>query len=224
VGIQASAVVLSWRRVVNLPPIVCRLLDQPFVGEVRIWHQDPARPLSLEHLLVDDSRLTVVNAAQNYFTWGRFLACLDCQNNLILTQDDDQLPRNWPAIYQAALDNPDRLVSSMRAGHIAEQAKWTWGQAQEVLLGWGSAFDRRWIEPAFRPYLERWGIDNLLMRKADRIFTSLLNRPHCIMEADVEQLWGDSLGGLALYSRPDHWRLTRDARERIGILLGQANG
>ncbi len=218
-GIQASAVVLSWRRIVNLPLIVRGLLDQPFVDEVRIWHQDTARPLTLDDLEVDDPRLEIINADGNRFTWGRFLAAISCQHDLILVQDDDQLPRNWPAIYQAAVDNPDQLVSSMRAGHIVEQAKWTWGQAQEVLLGWGAAFDRRWITPAFLPYLERWGIDNLLMRKADRIFTSLLNRPHVIMEADVEQLWGDALGGLALYSRPDHWKLTRDARVRIGELL-----
>ena len=62
--------------------------------------------------------------------------------------------------------------------------------------------------------------DELLHRKADRLFTMLLNRHHNVLPMDAEELPGHSDDDTALWKRPDHGRLTDEARKRAWQLLG----
>ena len=56
--------------------------------------------------------------------------------------------------------------------------------AKVTLVGWGAVFRRDWLS-VFDRYVERYGVDDLLLREADRIFTLLLNRPHHSLPAKI---------------------------------------
>jgi len=218
---KASAVILSYRRIGNLRPIVHNLLAHEFVDDVVIFHNDPERKLRLSEVCDDTNRnVFVYNHDSNAYTWGRFLAAGLCFHSTILTQDDDVLPYNLDALWAAWCENPEVIAASMPKGHrrLHKQA-YTWSSCQEVLLGWGSIFDRRWICSTFAPYKARYDLDEILLRKADRLFSILLERRHRIIQAQFDELPGARSSGIALYSRPDHARLSREARRRALDLL-----
>ncbi len=211
-----SAVVPSWRRVANLRPIAENLLAQPFVDDIVIWHNDPDRPLAASEVCDEPGRVTVHNATENVYTWGRFLAARFCRHDWILTCDDDNLVHNWSRIAKAFREAPGRIICALPpdsflplyADHLRSLG------IHETLLGWGAAFDRRWIEPAFASYRGEWGEDEVLRRKADRLFGLLRSGPHKLIASDHTRLPGDSKDGIALCKRPDHMRLTAEARCR----------
>lgn len=215
---KASAVVLSYARVGNLPAIVEGLLLHPFVDDVVVWHQGP-QPLR-RHDLPGAPRVAVVPSKNNY-TYGRFLATAVCQHDTILTCDDDNLQLDWPAIFDDFCESPEAITASLKApGHYNADKNNHWGTAHEVLLGWGACFDRRWVVPTFKRYTEEYGYDEVLYRKADRLFSILLARTHNVLSAKVQELPGATDPRTALYLRSDHYRLTRQARRRALDLLG----
>ena len=212
---NASVVVLSYARPRNIPIIVAGLFDLPFVVEVVVWHQGP-ESLKLE----PHPKLDVVHAPTNYFTYGRFLAIRQCKADTILTVDDDYAPRNWTALYKAHRRQPEVVTAGLKRGHFNANPNCRWGTCHEVLLGFGSTFQRRLVEPTLARYTAEYGHDEVLHRKADRLFTILLNRHHQILAMDAEELPGHSDDRIALWKRKDHGRLTLEARRRAWRILG----
>ena len=213
---QVSGVILSYGRPHNIARIAAGMLGQPWMDDVVVWHN----PGYAEAPVIDDERVKVVVGVENLYTWGRFLAIGHCRNRIIATVDDDSLPRNWQAIYDSHLENPDVITASIRApGHMNLDKELRWGTCHEVLLGWGSMFDNALIISTFHKYIEKYGRDELLHRKADRLFSMLINRIHNVIPADFESLPGEILAGLALGGRRDHHPLTLEARQRAFKIL-----
>jgi len=206
---KASAVLLSFDRLCNLREIVDSLLAQPFVGEVVVWNNNPNENLSW--LIAD--RVSVWSAGYNLYTWARFVAAMYCaKNDWIVTQDDDYVLGNWEDIWQSR--DASRIATALDTTHRNIHDKQNrWGHRHEVLLGWGSVFHRSLIPVALHPYIATYGIDQPLLRKADRIFSIMLRCEHAIIPAMEQRLVGCA-GNMALYRRPDHANLTRIARDR----------
>jgi len=211
-----SAVVLNWRRPGNLPRIIDDLLCQPFVDDVHVWNNAEAPPR------LDDAggRVQVWSAGANLFTAGRWIAArFCCRHDQVLTQDDDYRVRNWPEIVARFVkrDRPSQIVAAMPAGH-AKQYAWKGSLPHEVLVGWGGAFSAELAWAAFRRYANHHGIDELLLRKADRIVSRLLMTRHDIMAADVD--WLDGVRGeMALYRQPNHGELNKAAAAKVAEVL-----
>jgi len=215
----ASAIILSYARVNNLSSILDSLLILPFLDDIVVWHNGPRR-LTLADIGVVDSasRVVLVNCQENKYTWGRFCACQIVKHRAVLTQDDDVLVKNWPDIFAAW--KPESVAAALRIGHLRQDSRYHWGQSHEVLLGWGSVFDSRMVSAIFQSYIDHYGRDHVLYRKADRLFTILHNRPHSILKANFVELEGANDVAVALYARDDHERLTHIARRRALALLG----
>ncbi len=239
---SVSGVVLSYGRTANIPRIVAGMLEQPWMDDVVVWHN----PGYMDPPVIDDERVKVCESRQmdgfidvcseqsdnhvesipnyvpfNAFTWGRFQAAYYCNHHTIATVDDDNLPRNWQAIYDNYQAHPEVITASIRTpGHMRLDAKLRWGNCHEVLLGWGSMFCRHWISAAFSKYTQRHGKDEVFHRKADRLFSMLLNRHHNVIPADFEELPGALDNRVALGVRKDHGRLTIEARHRAFEILG----
>jgi len=161
---QATAVLLSFDRLCNLQEIVDNLLSQPFVAEVVVWNNSPREDLRW----LDAERVTVWTSGCNLYTWGRFVAARYCARHAwIVTQDDDYMIGNWPEIWAAREDS--RITAALDQTHRNIHDKRSrWGRCHEVLLGWGSVFRRDLIPLALHPYIALHGIDQPLLRKADR--------------------------------------------------------
>jgi len=209
---RATAVLLSWRRRGNLPRIVESLNALPFCGEVIVWNNAPEEA----NLAELDGVCRVMREDSNLYTYARFLAAAQARHPWIITQDDDYVVNNWEQLWAARIK--DRVVANRPEWHTQSRGS-TWGDVQEVLLGWGSVFRLEHLN-ALDLYISRYGFDKLLHRKADRLFTMLLNRRHITLPADVTDLWEPGDPNVALASRPDHQRLTQYARERAFELLG----
>jgi len=211
---QATAVLLSFDRLCNLQEIVDNLLSQPFVAEVVVWNNSPREDLRW----LDAERVTVWTSGCNLYTWGRFVAARYCARHAwIVTQDDDYMIGNWPEIWAAREDS--RITAALDQTHRNIHDKRSrWGRCHEVLLGWGSVFRRDLIPLALHPYIALHGIDQPLLRKADRIFSIMLGCEHRIVDAQETRLPGVA-GKMALYRRGDHHNLTRIARANaLGLM------
>ena len=161
------------------------------------------------------------SAGSNSYTMGRFNALQSVETDLILTCDDDCLVTDWDTLYRRHIET-GRLVSYLDPSHMA-YAKTHYvhphnnGTAYETLLGWGSIFRREWVS-VLDKYADHFGQDEVFYRKADRLFTILLNQPHELIECDVRHLPGATSED-ALYKKKDHWRLNKEAARRAVEVL-----
>lgn len=230
---KLTGILLAWHRLDNLPPIVEGMLSQPFFGEVVVWSNLSARSTRLlEKSLKADfgDRVTVTGSTRrgygnrNLGTYGRYLAARLAATDLVATCDDDVLVDNWSDLLEL------HRATNMLAFNVTPQhAGWgrtRWvhryagGAAWEAMVGWGAIFSRRATYVLDR-YVERFGEDDLLFSKADRIFTLLLNRPHVpVVHGTLNHLPGHD-GPEALYRQPGHRDLVRIAgRRAVRILEG----
>jgi glycosyltransferase involved in cell wall biosynthesis len=213
----ATAVLLSYKRRENIPRIVRTLFAQRFIREVVLWDNDRDAPGTSEfHKSLRrrwGRRLRIATSPTNKFTWARFLAAEYAKHNLIVTCDDDCIVHNWQAIYETARANQDRIVHCLKPQHLHHHLKLQQdGLPYNALLGWGSAFRRELLD-AFRPYLDRYGEDEMLLRKADHIFGLLQPHRAVCMPADIED-FPNATGDMALFRREDHKPLTKLAVQR----------
>jgi hypothetical protein len=151
----------------------------------------------------------------NRMVYGRYLAAAQARTPLIYTQDDDCLVRNIGGLI-AAFDGK-HLVSAMKPDAVERYESHKKRRAQPTLLGWGSVFRTEWIS-VLDAYTARYGVDSLLLREADRVFTVLLNRPHHVLPADIEE-FTCARDTRALSMQKSHWEHYRMAVERAQSLL-----
>ena len=139
----------------------------------------------------------VIGVGRNVVTYGRFLAVNHAKHSVIFTQDDDVVVRNVPQLFS-------RFLSQHKKPFLQ--------------LGWGSVFNRDWIHVLNR-WIDCYGEDELLCRKADRIFTTLYGA-HDPIPGDFERLTDPVTGrdsdrdAHSLWLRDDHKLLTNTAVEK----------
>ena len=229
---KATGVVIHHSRPQNIDTVVYGMLDCEWVDSVIVWNNSGRPSRELCHRLRDsmsaDMRLRgkTVGVAEspseaNIYTMGRFKATQLAETDLIITCDDDCLVTDWDTIYHRHIET-GRLVSYLDPSHMA-YAKTHYvhrhdgGTAYETLLGWGSIFRREWVSVLDR-YHTAFGDDEVFYRKADRLFTILLDQPHELIECDVRHLPGATSED-ALYKRKDHWRMNKEAARRAVEVL-----
>lgn len=208
-------VLLHWKRTDNVRLIVDRVVRLPFVGEVIVW--DNAGGFELKQLSAGYEKIKVVHSKDgNKVTWGRFLAAKMATYRIIATQDDDYLVLNWESLWKRFLTHRARITHSLDKGHYLNEA----GRRDFAQLGWGSLWLRDWVS-VFDPWLAKYGEDEMLRRKADRVFGALFGGRDRFdpVEADVQELHG-ARGPEALYKLKDHGRLTKEAVLRARELVG----
>ena len=222
---QVSAVLLSHDRPKNVRRILERMEACPLIDEIIVWHNGPRTSLP-PYPRTSMSRM-VVDSDHNQYTYGRFLGALLAKHPVVVTCDDDVLVDDWTPIIKGFHEMPSRyrVYATLDEEHLRSRA----GTARmkldadgnpvlvhEALLGFGSAFHVEDVMRIFGPYVERFGVDTCLRRKADRLFTMLHAREHCVEEAQFKYLAGWDEG---LHMTLDHKQLSQDARARVMELL-----
>lgn len=159
------------------------------------------------------SMVNCIPSVDNVYTLGRFLAFQHedpCAT--ILTCDDDYVPtsRCWETLLYQQYLMPHAACVAYPAEPFANAFKPMWFGCHEVLLGWGAVFQASLAIPLLQ--LANAGRTNLIMRKADRLFSMLVRETHQVIVAEGRrQPWEND--DHALSHLPDHSRLTREARE-----------
>lgn len=214
---SVSACLLSWKRPENIGQIITHLRQHSFIDDILIWNNNPEL-----HLDIEMEGVRVIQSDKNLVTYGRFLCAQQAQHATIFTQDDDCIVHNISELYESFLASPDRITHGLKHPHLFANAENCFGKAQMSLVGWGAFFQKQWVK-VFSSYKEKYGVDELLIRKADRLFSLLLNRRHQSMLAEVTDLEGAS-GEEALSVRKDHMGLSEQAVKRALSLLETAPG
>jgi hypothetical protein len=213
--LNATLVMLSWMRPENVKEIVLAARESPRIDEVIIWNNN-----QIQAYLLDDinrhAGVLRLDSSRNVYTLGRFYAARLAKSDLILTVDDDVLVKNWEPLIEATLET-GRITAYLDPGHMRWAKKkyvhqYSSGIAYETLLGYGSCFFKSHIA-VIDDYILEYGIDDLLIRKADRLFTIMQAEPHNNIRCEVKHLPG-ATGKEALYRRDDHWTLNKKAVAR----------
>lgn len=127
--------------------------------------------------------------------FGRYQAAKYATNDVIVTQDDDAIIEDWPAILAAY--EPGVVMCNMGAAHAAY-----YKPMNLALVGFGAIFDKVLIAPTFDRYFERFPKDELFARECDRVFTGL-NRLNVVSvpyrnlshEQTTERMWREARHG-----------------------------
>ncbi len=138
---------------------------------------------------------------------ARYEAVANARFDIVYTQDDDclvdisALLRLWNGNFIANM-MPDRLEPCFN----------------NMLVGWGSLFKKELVQPTLDRYTQKYGIDPLFRREADRIFASCNEHP--LVSVRIENL-PNATGPNRLGDHPSHKDYRAEARSRVETLLGR---
>ena len=149
-----------------------------------------------EILICDNSK------ESNLMCYGRYLKAKEARNDTIYVQDDDCIV-DVKKLYERY--DGTKLVNGMKASHFDAY------NSMGSMVGWGALFDKSWIS-VFDAYIKKYGEDKILIREADRIFTSLLPRETVVM--DIKD-FPSATSEEALYRQPYHLFYKVVALERV---------
>lgn len=150
----------------------------------------------------------IILADEEGSMYKRYTAMKRARHDLIYTQDDDCIV-DVKHLY--GYFDGTKLVNGMKP----ERAKHYAGR--DTLVGWGAFLDRRWTQ-CFDEYMATYGVDEILQREADRIFTCLCPASRITVITAIADLPSAMSPG-ALSLQADHERSRRTAVERCEKLI-----
>ena len=75
-------------------------------------------------------------------------------------------------------------------------------------------FRKERISPILEKYISHWGIDDVLLREADRVFATSFRKQHNMLEQNVQRLGGELDNAVAMHRMEGHRHTTKEARRR----------
>lgn len=174
------------------------------VSCIVITREEGLHPLILERLDIDffDEILIIPECPSVY---KRYEAAKTAKNDIIYVQDDDCLVN-----FQVLYSKYNGQITNTMTKAFQEKYK----DKGCTLVGWGCYFPKSLLS-CFDKYVEKYGVDQHLLREADRIFT-YLNQPWNTVIQPHEDLFQthDRMG-----YQPDHYTSMTEALEKAKSLL-----
>jgi hypothetical protein len=187
---KISAVLINYNRPRELEEIKKHLSGYSFIDEI----------------IVRD------NAADNLISYGRYVAMREARNPIIYFQDDDCIIGNLQKLYDEFCNYHGQVfVNGMKAERMQ------FYNGPDSMCGWGAFLYKDWVW-VLDLYIQKYGIDYVLMREADRIFTMLMRVPRRTIVADVKD-FPSAMSPDALSLQLNHEDYKRIAIERSRKVL-----
>ena len=123
--------------------------------------------------------------------WGRYQAMRHAKYPIIYTQDDDIVNLSLDKLQSSFTEDPYSVHYSIPEDYLSKIEAKTFGKCQLALVGWGTMFHRDLLK-AFDKYTDKYGVDELLLREADRAFTVLQGHHHIPVIAELKHLSGET--------------------------------
>jgi hypothetical protein len=124
--------------------------------------------------------------------YRRYELALQAKHTVIYVQDDDCVID----VHRLLRSYDGRLTNAITEHHL--NAYFGTGM---TLVGFGTMFPKSMID--FSPYIERYGVDPLLLSQADRVFT-YLNQPHNSIVMPIRNL-PTAIAPDRMSTQGDHW-------------------
>ncbi len=202
---KVTAILLSWKRWRNIPPIAERLRSTHVVDEIIIWNNNP-------DLRFGDPGYTVINSTHNYKAYARYAAAMLARNQTILFQDDDfMLARDDIAnLYEKQQNDPTRIFGI--EGRNLQQGRYVRESAfgmVDIVLGQFMLFSKELLAKVYGDILRLAPID----RGDDIAFSLLVGEKHiCVPTRRVDLGHGDES---ALWRQPGHFEKRQAMIDKI---------
>lgn len=114
----------------------------------------------------DFEEVIVVTECPNIY--GRYIAAMKARNEIVYLQDDDCIT-DYKKLFESY---NGQLTNAITLNHF----EWYKQKGGITLVGWGCFFPKKMLTNIGK-YVDKYGVDDHLLREADRIFT-FLNQPH----------------------------------------------
>lgn len=139
--------------------------------------------------------------------YQRYIGASLAKNDVIYVQDDDCI-----IDYKELFTHYDGRITNCMTQHHFDAYK---GNGS-TLVGWGCFFPKSMLK-VFDKYIERYGVDDHLLRDADRIFT-VLNQPFNTKIRDHRDIHFDQNQG-RMWNEKNHWSSMAEAIQKAKKLL-----
>lgn len=160
----------------------------------------------LERLTCTDFFKDIIIVTECPSVYHRYLAAAKAETEHIFVLDDDALV-NFQVLWSKY--DKERITNAMTLPFIEK-----YKDSGCTLVGWGCYFPKSMLS-VFDKYIAKYGIDQHLLREADRIFTHL-NQPWNIIVQPHEDLFQhpDRMG-----YQPNHYKSAFEAIEKAKTLV-----
>lgn len=138
--------------------------------------------------------------------YRRYEQAQRAKNSVIYVQDDDCIV-DYEELWNHF--HGEHLTNAITAHHQK-----VYKNTGITLVGWGCFFPKHLVD--FSRYTDKYGVDDLLLSQADRVFT-YLNQPHVSVISDVKHL-PTATAASRMHTQPDHLDNLRKIRERLAEL------
>ncbi len=198
---KATAILLSWKRVQNMPDIVAEVASWRRVDEVLVWNNNPETTLSFKGA-------TVINAGRNFGCFARYGLVGLAANQIIWFQDDDIAldEDQFERVFAAFEKDPTRIYGCQGRNVVdgAYSPKPVYGPC-DIVVGQAMLFHRA-LTRHIHALLARHDIPT---DEDDILFSLACPGPHFAVNVEpVKEIgWDDEH---ALWRRPGHF----EARQR----------
>ena len=176
---KTTAVLLKYKRPDELNQIIDYLKKIDIIDEIIIWDN------------------TIINMCG----LGRYLGALRAKNDIIFTTDDDCIPLNIPELWEKYIElknqGKEQIVNSMKSGAMRN-----YKNLGQTMVGWGSFFPKSAVS-VLNEYINVYGIDDLLIRDASRIFTGLYGKWYSL-PSKIKEFPSASDPNIALWLQKNH--------------------
>ena len=145
----------------------------------------------------------VIIKTESPSVYQRYVEAEKARNDIVYVQDDDAIV-DYRELWK---HYNGQLTNGITMHHTA------YYQGTGItLIGWGCFFPKKMLEN-MKKYTDRWGVDNLLLREADRVFT-YLNQPHNSIVMDHKDL--PQVGRMSL--ERNHYESMQMMRNKLNLI------
>jgi len=194
-GPKMASIISDEPKKVDIPKISCVLITR--------GKEYPEIVLDrLNQLFFDE----IIICNESPSVYHRYLACEQAKNDIIYIQDDDCLV-NYRVLFRSY---NGQITNAMPLDFVKK-----YENTGCTLVGWGCFFPKSMLESLNR-YIAKYGVDQILLREADRIFT-YLNQPFNTVILPHEDLFQDEA---RMGMEEDHYKSMEEALEKVKNIGG----
>ncbi len=181
-------------------------MEHPKISAVLITKLEVYPEIIMERLDLNDFFDEIIVVPQSGSVYNRYLAAGGAKNDIIYVQDDDCMV-NHQVLF--------RKYNGQITNTMTKEFQEKYATMGCTLVGWGCYFPKSMLS-CFDRYIAKYGVDDHLLREADRIFTHL-NQPWNTVIQPHEDL-RQSTDPDRMGYHPDHYKSAQEALEKAKTL------
>ncbi len=220
---KLSMVILNWKRTQCLETIVEKYATYGFIEDIIVWNNNREVRINFDHL----PNVKVVNCSFDHGLDSRFAACLLCNRDHILIQDDDLI---MPKISLLFLFQRYLKQSSIIHGILGRSSFNGYERAEvygsvDIVLTRAMILNCKYIKPYFKAVsafddIRKYTCGNgedIIMNYVVKNLTGMKNKAYAVLYKDYDLQ--SKVSQHAMWRRPLHFQVRREITRCAQFML-----